>query len=183
MLMDNRGHSYNMMQNSGTAAGVTNWRCRKCNPDKTNCYTTVCQEGHTFIFNGGDHMCTAEPVINTLCIKTSTTSLHHHVRKDKMRLQESFLGSHKPLPLTNEQIITYILRQLCGRHYTEYFQQCESLAASSTGLKLYGERCKHWSYMLHTTMTMQHINRSEGSFFHCQHIQPIFAKLQEKAAT
>ena len=75
MLTDNRAYSYTNKQNSGTAPGITNWRCTKSNPHNANWHATVHQEGNTFSFNGVDHTCTAEPGITyTLCIKKKIKS-------------------------------------------------------------------------------------------------------------
>ena len=74
ILTDSRGFSYTIKQMKGTALGVTNWRCTKCNPQQVNCTATVWQEG-IFIPGKSHHTCTAEPgITNTLLIKKEIKS-------------------------------------------------------------------------------------------------------------
>ena len=72
MLTDSRGYSYSEKHMKGIAAGVRNWQCTKC----SICKAKVCWEGNsTFIFNGPDHLCTAQPgIATTLCIKQQIKS-------------------------------------------------------------------------------------------------------------
>ena len=75
ILTDSRGFSYTMKQMKGTALGVTNWRCTKCNPPKVNCTATVWQEGNIFIPGKSHHTCTAKAgITNTLLIKKEIES-------------------------------------------------------------------------------------------------------------
>ena len=53
----------------------------------------------------------------------------------------SHLLKYSPLPST--------LRQLCGRHFNEYYQLQTSMASSFTGCKLCGERFKSLDYRQH----------------------------------
>ena len=59
------------------------------------------------------------------------------------------------------------LRQLCGRHFIEYYQLWPSMAVSFTGPKLCGERLKSWDYRWHTTQTTTLTSSSKScSLFH-----------------
>ena len=59
------------------------------------------------------------------------------------------------------------LRQLCGRHFIEYYPLWPSMAVSFTGPKLCGERLKSWDYRWHTTQTTTLTSSSKScSLFH-----------------